>query len=166
MRFKYSLLKVWAKCRWVFQLVWQKYSLGMSVISPKNCDQVRSVEFLSTALLPWYWSNDSPKYMFCMQGANLDWLYLRVDFGWRSADSDYIAFFCGHIYHKECLLDPEAVEAVEASRVRGLKQGGVANKITEAALLKPYLTKGCEICGVLDGGKTRDRGKGVLRIGG
>ena len=55
---------------------------------------------------------------------------------------------------------------MEASRVRGLKQGGVANKITEAALLKPYLTKGCEICGVLDGGKTRDRGKGVLRIGG
>ena len=77
------------------------------------------------------------------------------------ADDDFIAFFCGHIYHKECLLDLEAVEAVNASRVKGLKQGGVANKITEAALLKPYLMKGCEICGVLDSGKILDKGKGV-----
>jgi len=65
-------------------------------------------------------------------------------------------------------LDPEAVEAVNASRVKGLTQGGVANKITEAALLKPYLRKGCEICGVLDGSggdKFLDKGKGVVRIG-
>jgi hypothetical protein len=47
--------------------------------------------------------------------------------------------------------------------VRGFKQGGVANKITEAALLKPYLGKGCEICGVHD--ETTDKGKGVARIG-
>lgn len=53
---------------------------------------------------------------------------------------------------------------MNASRVKGLKQGGVANKITEAALLKPYLMKGCEICGVLDAGKIKDKGKGV-RIG-
>jgi hypothetical protein len=58
------------------------------------------------------------------------------------------------------------VEAVNASRVRGVTQNGVANKITEAALLKPYLTKGCEICGVLDGGKIKDKGKGVVRLGG
>src|SRR5208282_1158366 len=76
------------------------------------------------------------------------------------ADDDFIAFFCGHIFHKECLLDPEAVEAVNASRVRGLKQGGVANKITEAALLKPYLAKGCEICGIIGSEKTLDKGKG------
>ena len=82
------------------------------------------------------------------------------------ADDDFIAFFCGHIYHKECLLDPEAIEAINSSRVRGLKQGGVANKITEAALLKLYLLKGCEICGVLDGGKKfMDKGKGVARVG-
>lgn len=80
------------------------------------------------------------------------------------ADDDLIAFFCGHIYHRDCLLDPEAVEAVNASRVKGLNQGGVANKITEAALMKPYLMKGCEICGVLDAGKIKDKGKGV-RIG-
>lgn len=42
----------------------------------------------------------------------------------------------------------------------------MANKITEAALLKPCLLKGCEICGVLDGGKkVMDKGKGVVRIG-
>jgi hypothetical protein len=82
-----------------------------------------------------------------------------------AAEDDFVAFFCGHIYHKECLLDPEAVEAVNASRVRGLKQGGVADKITEAALLKPYLKKGCEVCGVLDVGKIKDKGKGVVRIG-
>jgi len=81
------------------------------------------------------------------------------------SEDDFIAFFCGHIYHKECLLDPEAVEAVNASRVRGLKQGGVANKITEAALLKPYLPRGCEICGELDDGRKLDKGKGVVRIG-
>jgi len=50
--------------------------------------------------------------------------------------------------------------------VRGLKQGGVANKITEAALLKPYLGKGCEICDELEGMKKVDKGKGVVRIGG
>jgi hypothetical protein len=55
------------------------------------------------------------------------------------------------------------VEAVNASRVRGLKQGGVANKITEAALLKPYLGKGCEVCGILNSAK--DKGKGAVRIG-
>jgi len=81
------------------------------------------------------------------------------------SEDDFIAFFCGHIYHKECLLDPEAIEAVNASRVRGLKQGGVANKITEAALLKPYLTKGCETCGALEGADTLDKGKGVVRLG-
>lgn len=80
------------------------------------------------------------------------------------ADGDLIAFFCGHIFHKECVLDPQAIEAIEASRVRGIK-GGVADKITEAALLKPYLTKGCEICGILDSGNAKDKGKGVLRIG-
>jgi hypothetical protein len=82
------------------------------------------------------------------------------------ADNEgYIIFFCGHIYHKECLLDPEAIEAINASRVRGIKQGGVANKIMEAALLKPYLEKGCEACGVLDGSKKGlDKGKGVVRI--
>jgi hypothetical protein len=53
---------------------------------------------------------------------------------------------------------------VNASRVKGLKQGGVANKITEAALLKPYLIKGCEMCGVSDPGKTKDKGKGVVQI--
>jgi hypothetical protein len=58
------------------------------------------------------------------------------------------------------------VEAINASRVRGLKQGGVANKITEAALLKPYLGKGCEICEELEGIKKVDKGKGVVRIGG
>jgi len=63
-------------------------------------------------------------------------------------------------------LEPEAIEAINASRVRGVKQGGVANKITEAALLKPYLSKGCEICGLLNGSGKRDKGKGVLRIGG
>ena len=58
------------------------------------------------------------------------------------------------------------MEAINASRVRGLKQGGVANKITEAALLNPYLTKGCEMCEELEGTKTVvDKGKGVLRIG-
>jgi len=55
------------------------------------------------------------------------------------------------------------VEAVNASRVRGLKQGGVANKITEAALLKPYLGKGCEVCGILN--DVKEKGKGVVRIG-
>ena len=86
-----------------------------------------------------------------------------------TANDDYIIFFCGHIYHKECLLDPEAIEAINASRVRGIKQGGVANKIMEAALLKPYLIKGCDICGVLDAGGTRkglDKGKGVARVAG
>lgn len=81
------------------------------------------------------------------------------------AEDDYIIFFCGHIYHKECLLDPEATEAINASRVRGIKQGDVANKIMEAALLKPYLMKGCEVCGVLDGTKKGlDKGKAVARI--
>jgi len=80
------------------------------------------------------------------------------------ADDDYVIFFCGHIYHKECLLDPEAIEAINASRVRGIKQGGVANKIMEAALLKPYLTAGCEVCGRLDG-KGLDKGKVIARIG-
>ena len=59
------------------------------------------------------------------------------------------------------------MEAITASRVRGLKHSGVANKITEAALLKPYLTKGCEICGIIGSEKTLDKGKGVgvVRIG-
>jgi len=71
------------------------------------------------------------------------------------------------MYHKECLLDPEAIEAINASRVRGIKQGCVANKIMEAMLLRPYLMKGCEICGVLDGTKKGvDMGKGVARIAG
>lgn len=78
-------------------------------------------------------------------------------------EDDFIAFFCGHIYHKECLLDPEAVEAVNASRVRGLKQGGVADKVMEAALLKPYLGKGCDVCGAQDIDKVKDKGKGVIR---
>ena len=81
------------------------------------------------------------------------------------SEDDFIAFFCGHIYHEECLLDPEGVEAVNASRVRGLKQGGVANKITEAALLKPYLTKGCEICSAPEGTSKLDKKKGVVGIG-
>ena len=78
-------------------------------------------------------------------------------------EEDYIAFFCGHIYHKECLLDPEAVEGVNASRVRGLKQGGVADKVMEAALLKPYLGKGCDVCGAMDFEKGKDKGKGAMR---
>ena len=49
--------------------------------------------------------------------------------------------------------------------MKGLKQGGVGNKITEAALLKPYLSKGCQICGVLDGVKFMEKGKGVVKIG-
>jgi hypothetical protein len=53
---------------------------------------------------------------------------------------------------------------MNASRVWGIKQGGVANKIMEAALLKPYLTEGCEVCVMLDG-KGLDKGKGVARIG-
>jgi hypothetical protein len=84
-----------------------------------------------------------------------------------SADTedDFVAFFCGHIYHKACLLDPEATEAINASRVKGLKQGGVAEKVMEAALLKPYLGKGCEICGARDVYKAKDKGKGVMRWG-
>jgi len=51
--------------------------------------------------------------------------------------------------------------------VRGIKQGGVANKIMEAMLLRPYLMKGCEVCGVLEGTKKGlDTGKGVARIAG
>jgi hypothetical protein len=80
------------------------------------------------------------------------------------SEDDFIAFFCGHIYHKECLLDPEAIEAINASRVRGSKQTGVANKITEAALLKSYLSKGCETCGALDRGNNLDKGKGIVRV--
>jgi hypothetical protein len=84
-----------------------------------------------------------------------------------SADTedDFIAFFCGHIYHKACLLDPEAIEAINASRVRGLKQGGVADKVMEAALVKPYLGKGCEVCRANDINKAKDKGKGVMRLG-
>jgi hypothetical protein len=82
-----------------------------------------------------------------------------------SAEDDFVAFFCGHIYHKECLLEPEAVEAINASRVKGLKQDGVANKITEAALLKPYLPQGCELCGRLEGERSLDQGKRVVRLG-
>jgi hypothetical protein len=81
-----------------------------------------------------------------------------------SADEDFVAFFCGHIYHKACLLDPEDIEAINASRIKGLKSDGVANKITEAALLKPYLTQGCEICGTLDDVKHLDKGKRVVGI--
>jgi len=104
--------------------------------------------------------------MFSLQGTHLYRLYISSrNVSNNLADDDFIAFFCGHIFHKECLLDPEAVEAVNASRVRGLTQGGVANKITEAALLKPYLTKGCEICGIIGSEKTLEKGKGVGQIG-
>jgi len=84
-----------------------------------------------------------------------------------SADTedDFIAFFCGHIYHKACLLDPEAIEAINASRVKGVKKGGVADKVMEAALLKPYLGKGCEVCGTRDVNKVKGKGKGVTRGG-
>lgn len=58
------------------------------------------------------------------------------------------------------------MEAINASRVRGLKQVGVANKITEAALVKPYLSKGCGVCEELEPTKRVDKGKGVVRIGG
>jgi len=104
--------------------------------------------------------------MFSLQGTHLYRLYISSrSVSNNLADDDFIAFFCGHIFHKECLLDPEAVEAVNASRVRGLTQGGVANKITEAALLKPYLTKRCEICGIIGSEKTLEKGKGVGQIG-
>ena len=42
----------------------------------------------------------------------------------------------------------------------------MANKITEAALLKPYLSKGCEMCDELEPTKKMDKGKGVVKIGG
>jgi hypothetical protein len=61
-------------------------------------------------------------------------------------------------------LDPEAVEAVNASRIRGLKQTGVANKITEAALLKPYLGKNCQVCGVLNGMKDKEKRVGRIEV--
>ena len=57
------------------------------------------------------------------------------------------------------------MQAINAGRVRGLKQTGVANKITEAALLKPYLGTGCHVCEEIEGVKRVEKGKGVMRIG-
>jgi hypothetical protein len=101
----------------------------------------------------------------CKDPISIDCVSPFAEIAYLLADDDLIAFFCGHIYHKDCLLDPEAIEAVKLSRVRGLKQGGVANKITEAALLKPYLSKGCEVCGTLSAGNVKDKGKGISGAG-
>jgi hypothetical protein len=62
-------------------------------------------------------------------------------------------------------LDPEAIEAIKLSRVRGINQVGVANKITEAALLKPYLNRGCEMCGSLSAADGQGKATGVLGAG-
>ena len=150
------------------------FATDVSNLSKKlRASQKRGVRFRgspSAALCELTRSKRNP--VFRMQGNDIQRLYplsfpLQHILTVVAADDDYVMFFCGHIYHKECLLDPEAIEAINASRVRGIKQSGVANKIMEAMLLKPYLMKGCEVCGVLEGTKKGlDKGKGVARIAG